>query len=47
MKCFKWSQLDLRKRISNLDGFMNESTDTRKKTIIRNWQNGMLENEAN
>ena len=35
------------KRISNLDGFTNESTGLRKNPIIRNWINEMLENGAN
>ena len=35
------------KRISNFDGFTNESTGLRKNQIIRNWRNEMLENGAN
>ena len=39
--------MDLGKRISNFDGFTNESTGLRKNPIIRNWINEMLENGAN
>ena len=34
-------------RISNFDGFTNESTGTRTNPIIQNWKNGMRKNADN